>query len=135
MGGWPDRDIRNHGISKMNAKTILIGWLLLASPVLAQEAEPDSGAAGKEAMGGYMTAMSDMMTAMHGRPSAGDADADFLLMMIPHHQSAIDMARVELEHGDDDATRALAQQIIDAQEQEIADMKAMLQRLGVEMPG
>ena len=44
-----------------------------------------------------------MMGAMDGMEPTGDADADFLLMMIPHHQSAIDMARVELEQGDDEA--------------------------------
>ena len=61
-------------------------------------------------------------------------DADFLLMMIPNHQSAIDMARVELEQGEDEETRAMAQEIIDAQEAEIAEMRAMLERLGVEAP-
>jgi uncharacterized protein (DUF305 family) len=61
-------------------------------------------------------------------------DADFLLMMIPHHQSAIDMARVQLEQGQDEATRAMAQEIIDAQEAEIAEMRTMLEGMGVEPP-
>ena len=85
-------------------------------------------------------AMQDLMAPMHQMmvempmASTGDADADFLLMMIPHHQSAIDMARVVLEQGDDEETRAMAQEIIDAQEAEIAEMRAMLERLGVEPP-
>ena len=66
--------------------------------------------------------------------SSGHVDADFLLMMIPHHQSAIDMARIELEQGEDEETKAMAQAVIDAQEAEIAEMRAMLERMGVEAP-
>lgn len=93
-----------------------------------------SGMTMEGAMGGYMTTMNTMMASMGGMQSTGDADADFLLMMIPHHQSAIDMARAELEQGDDEGTRALAQKVIDAQEAEIAEMKAMLLAMGVEPP-
>ena len=84
-------------------------------------------------MQGMMGAMQSMMETMP-MESSGDPDADFLLMMIPHHQSAIDMARVVLEEGDDEETRAMAEQIIAAQEAEIAEMRAMLERLGVEAP-
>lgn len=77
------------------------------------------------AMKGYMGAMDTMMKAMP-KKSTGDADADFLTMMIPHHQSAIDMARIELEEGDDEATLAMAQKVIDAQEAEISQMQEML---------
>ena len=55
-------------------------------------------------------------------------------MMIPHHQSAIDMARVELAQGTDEETRALAQEIINAQDAEITEMRAMLSRMGAEAP-
>ncbi len=84
-------------------------------------------------MGRMMGAMDAMMGAMP-MESAGSVDADFLLMMIPHHQSAIDMARVQLEQGQDEATRAMAQEIIDAQEAEIAEMRTMLEGMGVEPP-
>lgn len=47
---------------------------------------------------------------------------------------AIDMAEVELEHGTDDETRDMAQKIIDAQKEDIAEMTAMLDRMGVEVP-
>jgi uncharacterized protein (DUF305 family) len=116
---------------------------LVGSLALAQEASDGSEAAMEGMDHSAMaegTAMADMMTAMDGMMSAmptessGMVDADFLLMMIPHHQSAIDMARVELEQGADEETRTMAQEIIDAQEAEIAEMRTMLERMGVEPP-
>lgn len=58
----------------------------------------------------------------------GDADVDFIQGMIPHHQGAVDMAKIVLEHGKNPETRKLAQQIIAAQEKEIAWMKDWLAR-------
>ncbi len=83
------------------------------------------------AMKPLMAPMDAMMKAVPMK-STGKPDADFLLMMIPHHQSAIDMTKVELANGKDEATRAMAQRIIDAQLAEIAQMHAMLKAMGVE---
>ena len=70
-------------------------------------------------------AMARMMSAMEVRPS-GDVDADFVAMMVPHHQGAIDMAEAELRYGRNEQLRRMAQEIIVTQQQEIAAMRLAL---------
>jgi hypothetical protein len=67
-------------------------------------------------------AMSKMMNDMAAKPS-GDIDRDFVAMMNPHHQGAIDMAVIELRYGKNEQLRRIAQEIIVDQMQEIAAMK------------
>jgi uncharacterized protein (DUF305 family) len=62
--------------------------------------------------------MNDMMARAGSMPMSGDFDVDFANMMIEHHQSAIDMAQVELSHGKDATMKAKAQEIIAKQKQE-----------------
>ena len=66
-------------------------------------------------------AMKKMMNDMAIKPT-GDVDADFVAMMVPHHQGAIDMALAVLRHGHNPQIRRLAQEIIVTQQQEIAVM-------------
>ncbi|WP_245843746.1 DUF305 domain-containing protein [Sphingomonas spermidinifaciens] len=94
---------------------MLTGTLLLASAAQAA-ALPE---AFSEAMG---VAMDRMMADMHV-PTTGDVDRDFVTMMIPHHQGAIDMAVAELRYGKNPNLKRIAQEIIIEQQQEIAAMR------------
>lgn len=70
-------------------------------------------------------AMERMMADMHVAPT-GDVDRDFVAMMIPHHQGAIDMAVAQLRHGHNPQLKRIAQEIIIEQQQEIAAMRMIL---------
>jgi uncharacterized protein (DUF305 family) len=66
------------------------------------------------------TSMDGMMKT--GQPT-GNVDADYAMLMVPHHQSAIDMANAELAHGRDTKLKAMAQQMVVAQQKEIQQFK------------
>ena len=82
--------------------------------------------------GSFASLMAQAMERMHKDMSispSGDPDRDFAAMMIPHHQGAVDMARVELQFGKDPVLRRLAQGIIVEQLQEIEVMQRELRQL------
>lgn len=89
------------------------------------------GAAAQGASATYMEAMDRMNDDMAAMTMTGKPGVDFALMMIPHHESAIDMARAYLESGEGDPEMtALSQEIIAAQESEIAFLRSWLEKNG-----
>lgn len=73
--------------------------------------------------------MNKMMRDMHSPRYTGNPDVDFLAMMIPHHEGAVEMARLALVHGRDPLTRKIAEDIIASQVIEIEAMKRRLEIL------
>lgn len=63
---------------------------------------------------------------------SGNSDVDFVRSMIPHHQGAIDMAKVALQHAKDEQIRKWATDVIREQEREIAEMQTWLKKQGVQ---
>jgi hypothetical protein len=100
----------------------------LPSDLFAQEAHPAAQPAAVAATDETAflkendDAMTKMMNGMTVKPT-GDIDRDFVAMMNPHHQGAIDMAVIELRYGKNEQLRRIAQEIIVDQMQEIAAMK------------
>jgi uncharacterized protein (DUF305 family) len=82
-----------------------------------------------EADKGYMAAMMKMQESMTSKEMSGDPTHDFVMMMIPHHQSAIDMAQVLLkEPNADPEIKQIAEKIISDQQKEIDQFNAWLEK-------
>ncbi|MER8612221.1 DUF305 domain-containing protein [Mesorhizobium sp. M0923] len=112
----------------MMAAGMLLAVFLESVPAQAEEMKHDMGGMGAQSPSteGYKAAMDKMHTDMMAIEYSGNADVDFARGMIPHHQAAIDMAKVELANGKDPEIRKLAEAVIAAQQAEIKQMQDWL---------
>ncbi|MER8544284.1 DUF305 domain-containing protein [Mesorhizobium sp. M0684] len=112
----------------MMAAGMLLAVFLESVPAQAEEMKHDMGAMGAQSPSteGYKAAMDKMHADMMAIEYSGNADVDFARGMIPHHQAAIDMAKIELAKGKDPEIRKLAEAVIAAQQAEIKQMQDWL---------
>jgi uncharacterized protein (DUF305 family) len=108
----------------MKLQNILMAAAFVAIPSLASAQDMKGmNMGGSPADQANMAAMEKMQNDMP-KQGTGDPDKDFVTMMIPHHQGAIDMAKVELQYGKDPALRKMAAKIVKDQEKEISQMRS-----------
>ena len=126
-------------VSSLTAKLILssamaAGALAVAAPALAQTGEhgqhdmsKPAHAAGKTSMHMH-SSMEEMHKKMKGMTPTGHQDMDFAMMMVVHHQGAIDMAQAQIDHGKDKQMISAAKKIIAAQKKEIAMFETWMKK-------
>ena len=110
----------------ISALTLGIGLLRagVQSETLANSSQPTADPDWSE----LIAAMDKMHTAMGAIERSGNADVDFVRLMLPHHQAAIDMAKTQLLYGKDPQIRRLAQEIVTDQQLEIELMRRWLKQ-------
>ena len=91
---------------------------------------PGQAASQSEATKAYMAAMERMNGPMMQGVQDSDPDVAFVKSMIPHHQGAIEMAKVALQHGKDEQTKKWANDIVHEQQREMAEMQEWLKKRG-----
>ena len=122
---------------KTRWRLAIISILLCTVAIAAQQAmHKHAGAksSGDPAWAELRASMKKMHVAMTSVEPTGNSDADFVKLMIPHHQAAIDMAKTQLLYGKDPQMRRLAQEIITDQQSEIELMNLWLKQNGLGSP-
>ena len=119
------RSLRPHAFAFVAGIAFTLIAVFVAMTVKTQQFSPTPAAATSSFDDALRAAMIQMDAAMCITPS-GDADRDFARAMIPHHQGAIEMARLELLYGHDARLRRLAQGIVVEQSQETALLRSIL---------
>jgi uncharacterized protein (DUF305 family) len=112
----------------MKLKWMFIGVLFGATASAQMTMDMNMPQAASKFMQEMDASMKVMDHDMASAPMTGDVDHDFVVMMIPHHQGAIDMAKGELSYGKDPVMRRLAQEIIVDQKSEIDVMNLWLSK-------
>jgi uncharacterized protein (DUF305 family) len=112
----------------MKLKWMFIGVLFGATASAQMTMDMNMPQAASKFMQEMDASMKVMDHDMASAPMTGDVDHDFVVMMIPHHQGAIDMAKGELSYGKDPVMRRLAQEIIVDQKSEIDVMNLWLRK-------
>ena len=113
----------------------IISILFCAVAISAQQAihkHASSKSSGNPVWSELQASMEKMHAATKSAEPTGNNDADFVKLMIPHHQAAIDMAKTQLLYGKDPQMRRLAQEIITDQQSEIELMNLWLKQNGLE---
>lgn len=115
-------------------KTALRFGLLLslitatALPAWQQDSLSNHAPTAESPWSALMASMEKMHATIAAAQPSGDADLDFVKLMLPHHQAAIDMAKIQLMYGKDPQMRRLAQEIVTDQQSEIDLMQLWLKQ-------
>jgi uncharacterized protein (DUF305 family) len=106
----------------------LLAYTFAASAIAQIGGDADHGQPPNRNWSELIASMDKMHMAMSAVARSGNSDADFVRLMLPHHQAAIDMAKTQLLYGRDPQMRRLAQEIITDQQSEIELMQLWLKQ-------
>jgi uncharacterized protein (DUF305 family) len=116
-------------MKKRTFQVVVVAILFTAMVGLAQESHQHTAMTTKDPnWSALMSSMEHMEIAMSSVKPSGDSDVDFVKLMVPHHQAAIDMAKIQLANGNDPQIRRLAQEIVTDQQSEIELMQLWLKQ-------
>ncbi len=119
-----------HGTSWTKGKRVMMESSGMMHMGMMDDDDDDTGSSrGMMMQDGMDMSMNGMTTMLKGK-TGDDFDAAFLEMMIPHHQGAIDMAKLALTNAKHDEVKNMARSIMNAQQREIDEMNVWMQNWG-----